>query len=132
MPFIAGKTADKVWDKMSVMAKEAFTKQVAEFQAQLLDASEAKSHLLGQLVSCHKLRGDYFEYDVPREPFHPSREWINSNLRFTMLEVGSGYLCTQDESLGTIECQLQTAESLLDLLPAVFPAIDQPKQTAIY
>ncbi|KAI8654135.1 APH domain-containing protein [Fusarium sp. Ph1] len=144
MPFIAGKTADKVWNKMSVTAKEAFTKQVAEFQAQLLDASETTSRLRGigtltspfekpgQLVSCHWLRGDHFGYDVPRGAFHSSREWIDSHLRITMLEVGSGYICTQDEFLGTIERQLKTAESLLDLIPTVFPAIDQPEQTAIY
>ncbi|WAO95777.1 APH domain-containing protein [Fusarium falciforme] len=145
MPSIAGTTADKAWGKMSLTAKEAFAKRVAEFQAQLLDASETKSHLRGigtltspfekpgQLVSCHWLRGDHFGYDVHRGPFHSIREWIDSSLRITMLEVGSRYLGTQDELfLGTIECQLQTAESLLDLIPTVFPATDQPEQTAIY
>ncbi|UPK95442.1 hypothetical protein LCI18_006377 [Fusarium solani-melongenae] len=129
MPFIASKRADKVWDEMSVTAKEAFTKQVAEFQAQLLDASETKSRLLGQLVSCRLTKADYYKYDVPWEPFYPSRGWIESNLRNTMSKVGSGYFCTQD---GTIERQLHTAELLLDLLPTVFPAIDQHERTAIY
>lgn len=140
MPFIAGTAADEAWGKLSMTAKEKFTKEVAEFQAELLNASETKSRLrgIGSLTSpfdfekIGQFSTEPCEYGISQGPFHSSRELVHSILQFVMFKAGSRYLCTQDdEFISTIERQLQTAESLLELVPTVFPAIDQPEQTVI-
>ncbi|RSL48349.1 hypothetical protein CEP54_012973 [Fusarium duplospermum] len=143
MPFLPGTTAYEAWPNMSMTAKVALTKQVAEFKAQLLSASEVNdmrgigtmaspSEKPGYLVSRYRFMGDHFHYDVPRGPFHSSREWLDAEIRIAKLSMGTDYLDGQDKFYLPVEYFLEKTDELLEDLPTVFPVTDEPEPTTIF
>ncbi|RMJ15864.1 hypothetical protein CDV36_004444 [Fusarium kuroshium] len=143
MPFLPGTNACEAWSKMSMTAKVAFTKQVTEFNAQLLSASEindirgigtlaSPSEQPSHLVSRFWFMGDHFQYDIPRGPFHSSREWLDAEVRITRLSMGTDYLDNSDMLLTSIESPLDKTDRLLKALPTVFPVTDEPEPTTIF
>lgn len=155
MSFIAGTSAYSLWRKIPMITKEGLVRQVAKFQAQILEASEAKSPLRGigtltyasgevdglkedanpvpgQIVSRHFFIGKHFDYDVPRGPFPSSREWIDSYLAIIILEQEEGLGMTEDdEEKEDIEYHITIAKKLQGLLPIIFQsAEDLPERTA--
>ncbi|KAM0430034.1 hypothetical protein ACHAPT_006040 [Fusarium lateritium] len=155
MPLIAGTTASSAWRKMSMTAKEEFVRQVADFQAQILNSSENSSQLKGvgtltfpdgipqgtdpsrlvpgQLVSRHFFVGDHYGYDVYRGPFHSSREWLDPHIRIIIESGNAKILSNQDKDdvLDKLERQLRIAKRLLKHLPTVFPGTKLQEPTVI-
>lgn len=154
MPFIAGTSAYSLWRKTPMITKEGLVKQVAKFQAQILEASETKSPLRGigtltygsgevdglredttpepgQIVSRHFFTGKHFDYDVPRGPFPSSREWMDSYLAIIIQEQEEELAMTEDdEDKEDIEHHISIAKRLQGLLPIIFPsAEDLPERT---
>ncbi|RSM12595.1 hypothetical protein CEP52_002407 [Fusarium oligoseptatum] len=143
MPFIPGTNAYEAWSKMSTTAKVEFTKQVAEFNAQLVSASEinnirgigtlaSPSEQPSHLVSRFWFMGDHFQYDVPRGPFHSSREWLDAEIRITRLSLATDYLDNSDLSCAHLQLPFATTDCLLKALPTVFPITDEPEPTTIF
>ncbi|UPK91836.1 hypothetical protein LCI18_002771 [Fusarium solani-melongenae] len=134
-----------LWRKTPMITKEGLVKQVAKFQAQILEASETKSSLRGigtltycfgevgglkedttpepgQIVSRHFFIGRHFDYDVPRGPFPSSREWMDSYLAIIIQE--------QEDEKDDMH-HISIAKRLQGLLPISFPlAEDLPERTA--
>lgn len=154
MPFIAGTSAYSVWRKIPMTTKEGLVKQVARFQAQILEASETRSPLRGigtltcghgevddlkedttprpgQIVSRHFFIGKHFDYDVPRGPFPSSREWMDSYLAIIIQEQEEELgIAEDDEDKEDIEYHISIAKRLQGLLPIIFPsAEDLPGRT---
>ncbi|KAM5355137.1 hypothetical protein ACJ41O_001783 [Fusarium nematophilum] len=150
--FIAGASLYSQWRKLPITTKEALVKQVADFQAQILRASEDKSPLRGigtltyasgcsaedsipepgQIVSRHFFAGNHFSYDIPRGPFSSSSDFLESYISIIIQDLKTELETTEDEDdREEIEVQLGTAERLMTLLPMVFPpAKDIPEHTA--
>ncbi|KAF4464211.1 Altered inheritance of mitochondria 9 mitochondrial [Fusarium albosuccineum] len=155
MPFIAGTSAYSLWRKTPMITKETLVKQVAKFQAQILEAAEIKSPLRGigtltygfgevdgpnenttpepgQIVSRHFFIGKHFDYDVPRGPFPSSREWMDSFVEIIIQEQNEELaMAEDDEEKEDIEYHISIAKRLQGLLPIIFPeAEDLPERTA--
>ncbi|KAJ3522218.1 hypothetical protein NM208_g1042 [Fusarium decemcellulare] len=155
MPFIAGTSAYSLWRKTPMITKEALVKQVAKFQAQILEASETKSSLTGigtltcgsgevdglnedttpepgQIVSRHFFIGKHFDYEVPRGPFPSSREWMDSYIAIIIQEQKEELAMAGDEEeKEDVEHHIFIARRLQGLLPIIFPEVENlPQRTA--
>ncbi|KAF5027023.1 hypothetical protein F66182_899 [Fusarium sp. NRRL 66182] len=157
MPFIAGTSAYSLWRKTPMIAKERLVKQVANFQAQILEASETKSPLRGigtltcgsgevgnleedltpepgQIVSRHFFMGKHFDYDVPRGPFPSSREWMDAFLAIIIQEQEEELGMTQDDQdKEDIKHHISIAKRLQKLLLSIFPPTEElPECTTLW
>ncbi|CAI4218699.1 unnamed protein product [Parascedosporium putredinis] len=109
MEFLQGTSARKCWRTMSMEQKIALTKQMATFQAELLEygkpgfmfknigtldvreigqesnAEDLKKIAPGRLVSHGFFMGDHVQYDIPRGPFRSSHDWLSAELNIILL-----------------------------------------------
>ncbi|KAL2673837.1 hypothetical protein Neosp_012281 [[Neocosmospora] mangrovei] len=152
MPAIDCHTAYSTWRKMPMAAKERLTKQVADFNAQLLDASNIKPPLrgigtltyppgeftgiesvtVGQLVDRFWSMGNNYDYNVPQGPYASSREYLESYIRIIIQGIQSEFLsCQEDRYIADLEAQFGIAERLLGLLPTLFPVTELPEPTVV-
>lgn len=162
MELMPGTPAYRRWRTMSMEQKVAFTKRVAEFQAQLsrcgdpdtafrnigtlhkveaekggaVDVPQAFDFVPGQFVSHQFFMGDHLRYDVPRGPFRSSHDWLSSELEIIILEQTAAIENAEDEDDKEDAREiLGPAQRLLALLPKVFPAALQdspPEVTALW
>ena len=151
-----GVPAHQRWRKMSMKQKVAFTRRVADFQAELcsrgnpvsvfrnigtldLDTRSGNIHIPtavapGQLVSLEFFVGDHLHNDVPRGPFRSSYDWLSSQLKKNLLQQEAVFYNPQnDYAREEAEEILGPARRLLSLLPKVFSATEeQPEVTALF
>jgi aminoglycoside phosphotransferase (APT) family kinase protein len=155
MDLLPGKSAYKMWRKMSMPAKTWFTEQIAEFQSQLFRRSleDAKFQSIGTLYATEDIsdpargdptpgrvvalmffQGDRYNYDVPRGPFRSSHDWLSAQLAIIRQEALDQDANDEDEdSREEAEVCLKVATRLTALLPKIFPAIqDPPERTVLW
>ncbi|CAP62178.1 uncharacterized protein PODANS_5_12850 [Podospora anserina S mat+] len=158
MEFIEGTPAHTRWRTMSMEQKVAFTKQLATFQAELSGFGKPEAMLRGigtlelrefekgkeiqglgkvapgMLVSHEFFMGDRFQYDIPRGPFHSSRDWLTAELNIVMLDQKAIIDSSEDEDdKEDAEEVITVAQKLLSLIPKVFPPnLDEPETTVLY
>ncbi|RSM15062.1 hypothetical protein CDV31_005142 [Fusarium ambrosium] len=94
MDFMPGTPIHFRWRGMSMEAKTAFTEKMAEYQAQIFNASkfraigtlkdislDARDELeIGQLVHLMLCVGSRYDFDIPRGPFRSSYDWLETFL----------------------------------------------------
>lgn len=137
---VHGVPAHKEWRKWSMDQKSAFTKRVAEFQAQLAcsrpfkkigtlslgdwsrNAEVPAGNLPGKLASVLYFERNRLKYDVPRGPFRNSYDWFDSQLQLIILEQEDIIKTAENpDDREDAEDVLKTATRLLSFLPMVFP-----------
>lgn len=150
MEFMPGQTAYNRWRKLSMAQKVFFTQRVAEFQGQLfrhnfpavsfrgigtLDSgAEQEGASPGCFINADFFIGDRIKCDVPRGPFRSSHDWLRGCLDVSYREGETLLTVAEDEDdRKEAEQGLEAARRLRDVLPRIFPSIqDPPERTALY
>jgi hypothetical protein len=125
-----GTTLYKAWRKMSWDSKEAMIKQLAQYQAQMLDNKLQKiGHLyydasefeVNQLVTAIHYQGDRIMQNDARGPFNSSFEWLQARLQSVLANQQRilDTSCDEDE-IEDAEFALDLAKQLSDILPTIF------------
>ncbi|KAF5261463.1 hypothetical protein FOXYS1_7862 [Fusarium oxysporum] len=144
--FMQGTSAQKRWRTMSMEQKIALTERIATFQFELsglekqelafksmgtLDSPETDLEAdfrapeaaitPGRMVIPEFFKGDYLTYDIPRGPFLSTHDWLSAVLTF------------DEHDIEDPEDILPVAQSLLALLPKVFPPdLGRPEPSALH
>lgn len=143
MELMPGKSAYELWRRLTMDQKTALAERMAEFQAQLLNASSCdnlrgigslssceQTPTLGRIVDRHFFWGDRIDYPVPRGPFKSSHDWLAVHLDITIRE-NSTLLNDPDndeDDREWFESIIRLAKKLLALLPKIFPSIQHPAE----
>ncbi|RKL22547.1 hypothetical protein BFJ68_g1793 [Fusarium oxysporum] len=140
--FMQGTSAQKRWRTMSMEQKIALTERIATFQFELsglekqelafksmgaLDSPETDLEAdfrapeaaitPGRMVIPEFFKGDYLTYDIPRGPFLSTHDWLSAD----------------EHDIEDPEDILPVAQSLLALLPKVFPPdLGRPEPSALH
>ncbi|KAF9768668.1 hypothetical protein IL306_013978 [Fusarium sp. DS 682] len=147
MEFMQGTSARKRWRTMSMEQKIALTKRFAVFQFELSGLEKQESAFTsigalespeldlqadskasqaavtpGRMVSHEFFMGDHLEYDIPRGPFRSTHDWLSAILAIIIRHQTLVLEKSEDEDdIEDAEDILPVAQSLLTLLPKVFP-----------
>ncbi|KAH6854490.1 phosphotransferase enzyme family-domain-containing protein [Chaetomium sp. MPI-CAGE-AT-0009] len=156
MELMPGVSAYKRWRRMSMAEKTWLVEQVAEFQSQLFrhcleDARFQSIGTLspgnpesehtpsgdpkpGRIVSRMFFMGDHFNYDVPRGPFRSSHDWLSAYLSIIRKEQAKVLAEEEDgDDREDAEDCLRIATKLTELLPKIFPPLQNPaEQTVVW
>lgn len=127
--------------------KVAFTKRLAEFQAQVSSYGDPdtasrrigtlnadfvekeksaigmpKTFAPGQVIFHEFFMGDRLRCNVPRGPFRSSHDWLSSGFRILILEQTAALEREEDgDNRKDAEEHLHAAQGLLSILPKVLP-----------
>ncbi|KAM0429986.1 hypothetical protein ACHAPT_005992 [Fusarium lateritium] len=146
MQLMPGTSAYFRWRKMSMEAKKTLVEKIAEYQAQFFNQSAFRTigtlkdgslttgpnSIPGRLVSLVFCWGEHFDYDVPRGPFRSSHDWLEAVISMLIQdkvkEVGEA---EDDEEKKDSESDLRTVRMLADLLPKIFPSVQNPPERTV-
>jgi aminoglycoside phosphotransferase (APT) family kinase protein len=153
MELMPGVSAYKQWRKMSIAEKTWLVEQVAEFQSQLFRHSleDAKFQSIGTLspgdmgsepinsapkpgriVSRIFFMGDRFNYDIARGPFRSSHDWLRAYLSIVSREQAEVLAKEEDDDdREDAEDCLRIATKLTNLLPKIFPSLQDPAEQTV-
>ncbi|KAH7010312.1 kinase-like domain-containing protein [Ilyonectria destructans] len=136
MERMPGKPLRHQWRSMSIDAKAALVRAVAQFQAELLcpanrftsvgnilEADRASGTFrIGPMVSPIFFWGPHKRPDTPCDPFESSHDWLLARLNVVLSEQGRIIKETQqDEDRQVAVRSLACAQKLCRLLPKFFP-----------
>ena len=125
-----GTTLHKAWRKMSWDSKEAVIKQLAQYQAQMLENKlqkignlyhDGEKFAVDQLVTAIHYQGDRIMENVVRGPFQNSFEWLQARLQSVLANQQRilDTSCDEDE-IEDAGFAFDLAKQLSDILPTVF------------
>ncbi|KAK7413662.1 hypothetical protein QQX98_007444 [Neonectria punicea] len=78
------------------------------------------------------LLGPTFDYDVPRGPFRTSHDWLESFISIILQDQAKEVNEAEDEDdKEDAEYNLRVAQKLADLLPKIFPKIQNPPERTV-
>ncbi|KAM5350800.1 hypothetical protein ACJ41O_007305 [Fusarium nematophilum] len=138
MRHMSGITAYRRWRKLSMEVKEALVEKIAEYQAQLFSTSPFRTigtlkddglAVPGRLVYRMLFWGQHFDYDIPRGPFLSSHDWLRSLIDIIVQDQAKEVEEAEDgDDKEGAEHNLKVAHRLADLLPKIFPSIQNPPE----
>ena len=125
-----GTTLHKAWRKMSWDSKEAVIKQLAQYQAQMLENKlqkignlyhDGEKFAVDQLVTAIHYQGDRIMENVVRGPSQNSFEWLQARLQSVLANQQRilDTSCDEDE-IEDAGFAFDLAKQLSDILPTVF------------
>jgi hypothetical protein len=136
---------------MSMEQKIAFTRRIAEYQAELyrygnrdlafkaigtLNVESAQNNRepssTGQIVCRYFCMGDHLKYDVPRGPFSTSQDWIRSKIELVVhdnTEIVNN--SENDANVKSAQEILTAAGKLLSILHRFMPIWEKVEPTVI-
>ncbi|KPM34494.1 hypothetical protein AK830_g12080 [Neonectria ditissima] len=138
---------------LSPAAKKALVEQVADYQAQIIEATQNITPFRGirtlhhapqenstdatglapsRIVSRQFFSGQHFDYDIPRGPFRSSHAWLDSCIKIIIQE--QKVVAEQEEGeeqKDDAEYWQKVASRLGALLPEIFPTIQNPPERTV-
>ncbi|KAH7305448.1 phosphotransferase enzyme family-domain-containing protein [Stachybotrys elegans] len=148
MQLVPGTSASRPWRKLSMDTKAALVQKIASHHANMFNTSTfrgigtLKQHTAatgvqwepGKMVSRLFFWGDHWKYDIPRGPFRSSHDWLKSFISIILLDQKKAMDDAEDEEdRDDAEYNFRVAQALGDLLPKVFPSIqDPPERTVVW
>ncbi|KAJ5165630.1 uncharacterized protein N7500_007460 [Penicillium coprophilum] len=135
-----GVPAYKKWRTLTTFQKAALVQQIAEFQAQMCqhtfsgigtltpgEEAAAQNEKPGEIVSTSFFSGNRFNFDIPRGPFRSTHDWLVSYLKFVI----KNHTLVKEEAEDEEDKEdaafaLSVANRLVELLPKIFPALQNP------
>ncbi|KAK8065934.1 hypothetical protein PG997_012681 [Apiospora hydei] len=151
MEFISGQSLRYRWRKLTMDQKTTLVRRVAEMQTQLFQfrsigrsptlrgigtlGTEKTFDVPGRIVTFPFIRGDCYDYDVPRGPFRSSHDWLDSHLQLICLQKQEEIEHAEDdEDKALAMAGLEAAQQLMCALPKIFPPSPtyDHERTAIY
>ncbi|KAF3004299.1 hypothetical protein E8E13_008766 [Curvularia kusanoi] len=129
MTDVPGTTLYKAWRKMSWESKEAVVKQLAEYQAKILENKfqkigslyrSADGFAVDQLVTTIHYQGDRIMKGTVRGPFNSSYEWLKARLQAILADQQQivDASCDEDEIEDAVFA-LGLAKQLDNILPTI-------------
>ncbi|KAK7428873.1 hypothetical protein QQZ08_004643 [Neonectria magnoliae] len=146
MQLMPGTSAYYQWRKLPMETKKALVENVAEYHAQLFSTSTfrtigtlkddgltADPHCIpSRMVSQMFFWGPHFDYDIPRGPFRTSHDWLGSFISIILQDQAKEMNEAEDEDdEEDAEYNLRVAQKLADLLPKIFPRIQNPPERTV-
>jgi hypothetical protein len=127
-------------------AKKALVEKIAEYHAQLFSSLEFRTigtlkddsiatdphSIPGRIVSRMFFWGTHFDYDIARGPFRSSHDWLQSFISIIIQDQAREINEAEDEEdKEDAEYNMQVAQMLADLLPKIFPSIQNPPERTV-
>ncbi|KAF5017715.1 hypothetical protein F66182_10334 [Fusarium sp. NRRL 66182] len=141
-----GVSAYKKWRKLTTIQKVALVQRVAELQAQIFNHTFSGIGTLtvgdedqnyqeeqpGKMVSRFYFWGNHFDYDVARGPFRSTYDWLASYLEIIVNDqITAKEEAEDEEDEEDASFALALARRLADLLPKVFPSLQNPPERSV-
>ncbi|RAO71251.1 uncharacterized protein BHQ10_007263 [Talaromyces amestolkiae] len=146
MELMPGVSAYKKWRTFTTFQKVALVQRVAELQAQIFHhtfsgigtltvGDEDQNHQEeqpGEMVSKFYFWGNHFDYDVARGPFRSTYDWLASYLEIIIKDqITAKEEAEDEEDEEDASFALALAHRLADLLPKVFPSLQNPPERSV-
>jgi hypothetical protein len=145
MELMPGVSAYKQWRTLTTFSKVAIVQRVAELQAKIfrysfsgigtLTLGENEPHRMarpGNFVSGFFFWGNHFDYDIARGPFRSSYDWLTSYLEIIIKDKKKAKEEAEDEEdEEDAMFALTLAQRLVNLLPKVFPSLQNPPERSV-
>lgn len=145
MELMPGVSAYKKWRTLTTFQKVALVQGIAELQAQIfnhtfsgigtLTVDERQNHNKeepGELVSMFYFWGKHFDYEVARGPFYSTHDWLASYLEIIIKDQTTAKEeAEDDEDEEDAVFALALARRLADLLPKIFPSLQNPPERSV-
>lgn len=145
MELLPGVSAYKKWRTLTTFQKVAFVQRMAEIHTQLArytfsgigtltvsDEDNSQNEQPGEMVSGFFFWGNHFDYQVARGPFRTSHDWLVSYIDIIIKDQAIAKEEAEDEEdKEDAEFTLALARRLLDLLPKIFPSLQNPAERSV-
>ncbi|KGO78082.1 Aminoglycoside phosphotransferase [Penicillium italicum] len=145
MELMPGVPAYKKWRTLTTFQKAALVQQIAEFQAQMFqhtfsgigtltpgEEAAAQNEKPGEIVSIRFFSGNRFNFDIARGPFRSTHDWLVSYLEFVIRNhTLSKEEAEDEEDEEDAAFALSVTNRLVELLPKIFPALQNPPERSV-
>jgi aminoglycoside phosphotransferase (APT) family kinase protein len=145
MELLPGVSAYKKWRTLNMFQKVALVQRMAEIQAQLArhtfteigtltfnDGETPQKEQPGEMVSGSFFWGNHFDFEVNRGPFRSSHDWLASYIDIIIKDQAIAKDEAEDEEdEEDADFSLALARRLFDLLPRIFPSLQNPAERSV-